>query len=176
MDRFGVGRSTRSKVRDWLDNSGYSIATIEDNNEFHFIMTDNVGFRASILQLKNGSPIQVVSPRHTASTEQIAVYQSLDPQSQKEFWRRVRLELLRYGVSFSNLRLEGDGVSFSESVAVSPSLDGREFLRRVLFVRSGARLYQELLLELHDQLRLPTELKAPLTSTGDPQLPPPSQA
>lgn len=62
----------------------------------------------------------------------------------------VRLELLKYGVQFTNLVLEGDGVTFSDSVMVEPAFSGSEFLRRLFIVRSGARLYRELLLELYD--------------------------
>ena len=62
----------------------------------------------------------------------------------------VRLELLKYGVQFSNLVLEGEGVTFSDSVMVDSAFIGPEFLQRVLFVRSGARVYRELLNELYD--------------------------
>jgi hypothetical protein len=62
----------------------------------------------------------------------------------------VRLELLKYGVQFTNLVLEGDGVTFSDSMMVEPASSGSDFLQRLLIVRSGARLYRELLLELYD--------------------------
>src|SRR5258708_4620616 len=52
MDRIGIGPSVKSRVRDWLDSSGYSIQTIQDGNDFHFIMTDLVGIRTSILRIK----------------------------------------------------------------------------------------------------------------------------
>ena len=32
-------------MRDWLDSSSYGIQTIEDANEFHFMMTDNLGMK-----------------------------------------------------------------------------------------------------------------------------------
>jgi hypothetical protein len=156
MERLGIGPSTRSRVRDWLDSSSYSIQAVQDTNQFHFVMTDNVGIRTNIFQVKADSPVTIISPGHKASPEQLAAFNSLDQSHQRAFWRNVRLELLRYGVQFSNLTLDGEGVAFSDNVLVSRSLTGTEFLKRILFVRSGARLYQELLLTLHDaEQRLP---------------------
>ena len=113
-------------------------------------MTDAVGITTEILQTKLDSPVLIASPFHKATPEQVAAYNSLTAQRRGEFWRMVRLELLKYGVQFTNLVLEGEGVTFSDSVMVGPASTSPEFLQRLLIVRSGARLYQELLLELYD--------------------------
>jgi len=157
MEKFGIGPSMKSRVRDWLDSSSYSIQTISDANEFHFVMTDNVGMRTDILQAKADSPIMVVTPKNLASQEQLAAFKSLNIEQQRMFWRGIRLELLKYGAGFSNLSLEGEGVAFSDSIPASRALTGTEFLKRVFFVRAGARLYWELLLELHDPKQDPAQ-------------------
>ena len=113
-------------------------------------MTDAVGITTEILQTKLDSPVLIASPSHKATPEQVAAYSSLTAQRRGEFWRMVRLELVKYDVQFSNLVLEGEGVTFSDNVMVDNVFSGPEFLQRVLFVRSGARLYRELLKELYD--------------------------
>jgi len=113
-------------------------------------MIDNVGFRTDIFQIKSGGPIAIASFKHVANPQQVKAFQSRGPAGQAAFWRTVRLELLRYGISFLDLKLDGDGVVFSDSVVVGRGFSGTELLQRMLFVRSGARLYQELLLELQD--------------------------
>jgi hypothetical protein len=148
MDRFGIGPPLKSRVRDWLDRSGYSIRTIDDDNAFHFVMTDNIGCVTDIFQVKADSPVSIVSGKHKATPEQLKAFKAMSPQQQWAFWRSVRLELLRYGVGFSDLTLEGEGVNFSDQFVVGRAISGPEFLRRLLFVRSGARLYQEILLGL----------------------------
>jgi hypothetical protein len=149
MDRLGIGPSLKSRVRDWLDSSGYNIRTIEDSNEFHFTLTDPVGIVTDVLQMKPNSPVLIVSAGHKAAAPQLATFKGKSEADQQGFWRSVRLELLRYRISFSDLTLEGEGVSFSESVMPSSGLSGTEFLKRVLFVRSAARLYWELLANLN---------------------------
>jgi hypothetical protein len=167
MDRLGIGPSLKSRVRDWLDSSGYSIQTIQDSNEFHFIMTDNVGIVTDILQLTANSPILIVSAKHKATPEQLAAFNAKPVPEQGEFWKNVRLELLRYGIQFSTLCLDGDGVSFSENVFPSQSLTSTEFLKRLLFVRSGARLYWELLGSLYnDTPSSPSSLPSPALAEG----------
>jgi len=148
MDRFGFGPSTKSRVRDWLDSSGFGVQTVEDTFEFHFVMTDPVGLRTDIFQAKTDSPVVIVSAKHVASKSQLDTFKTLSDADQKQFWKNVKLELLRYGVQFSNLNLNEPGTDFSDTFVVSRTSTGTEFLKRVLFVRSGARLYQELLLEL----------------------------
>jgi hypothetical protein len=149
MERIGFGPSIKSRVRDWLDSSSYSIQTVQDANEFHFVMVDPVGSRTDIFQVKADFPVMIVSRNHLATPEQLSTYQSLSNTDQQRFWNNIRLELLRYGVEFSDLTLEKPGTSFSDAVVVSRTTTAVEFLKRVLFVRSGARLYWGLLLELN---------------------------
>ena len=150
MEKLGIGPSTKSRVRDWLDSLGFNIQTVQDANEFHFRMTDAVGITTEILQAKLDSPVLIASPFHKATPEQVAAYNSLTAQRRGEFWRMVRLELVKYGVRFSNLVLEGEGVTFSDKVMIDSAFSGPEFLQRVLSVRSAARLYRELLKELYE--------------------------
>lgn len=150
MDRFGIGPSTKSRVRDWLDNSGYDIRTIHDSNAFHFVITDNVKLVTDILQVDSDGPITIISAKHKATPERIAAFNTMTKARQDAFWKSVRLELLRYGIPFSDLTLEGDGIAFSDNVMAGRTLTGIEFLKRVLFVRSGARLYWELLTALDE--------------------------
>jgi hypothetical protein len=95
-DRLGLGPTLKSRVRDWLDASNYDIRAVEDSNQFHFVVTDNVGIKASILQVKPGSPVMIISPKHTATPEQFEVYKALSEPERKAFWRSVRLEFLKY--------------------------------------------------------------------------------
>jgi hypothetical protein len=150
MEKVGIGPTTKSRIRDWLDGSGFNIQTVQDANEFHFRMTDSAGITTEILQTKIESPVLIASPFHKATPQQVSAFNALSASRRVEFWRMVRLELLKYGVQFTNLVLEGEGVTFSDSVMVGPASTSPEFLQRLLIVRSGARLYQELLLELYD--------------------------
>jgi hypothetical protein len=149
-DRLGLGPTLRSRVRNWLDASGYDIRAIEDSNQFHFVVTDNVGIKTEVLQVKSESPIMIRSAQHIPTSEQLAPYKAQSEPERNAFWRGVRLELLRYGISFSDLRPDGEGVTFSDTIVVGQSFTGTEFLKQLMFVRSGARLYQELWLALYD--------------------------
>ena len=103
MDRLGIGPSAKSRVRDWLDSSSYGIQTLQDTYEFHFVMTDNIGLKTDIFQVKAGSPITIVTAHHKATPEQVAAFNSHDQPQQRAFWKNVRFELLRYGIQFSDL-------------------------------------------------------------------------
>ena len=150
LAKLGVGFSIKARVRDWLDSSGYSIRTVSDSNEFHFVMTDSVGMQTEVIQAKAGDPILIVVANNKASPQQLAAFDALSTEHQISFWKGVRLELLKYGAQFSKLILDGNGVTFSESIPVGRGLTSTEFLNRVLFVRTEARLYWELLLSLYD--------------------------
>ena len=149
-DRFGIGPSLKSRVRDWLDSSGFDIRTVQNSNEFHFVMTDSIGLSTDIFKANSDAPINIISGKHLPTPQRLATFKALTKPQQDAFWKNIRLELLRYGISFSALTLEGEGVSFSDGVIAVPTLTGVEFLKRVLFVRTGARLYQELLAALDD--------------------------
>jgi hypothetical protein len=154
-DRLGLGISTKAKVRNWLDESGFQVQTIQDSNQFHFVITDPVGIRTNVLQVKRGSPISIIVPKLLPTKEQMGVYSTMSLREKGEFWRQTRLELMRYGIQFSKLSME-DGVTLSESVIVGKGLTGTEFLKQVLFVRSGGRIYWEILRELNDGITQPT--------------------
>lgn len=149
MDRFGLGPSLKSRVRDWLDGSGYAITKVDDANVLHYRVTDNIGMTTDIIQLKSDSPIHIATGHHVASASQLATYNAMTPDRQQAFWRTVRLELLRYGISFSDLKLDAEGVAFSDDVVASRSLTATDFLQRLMFVRSAGRLYWELLMALN---------------------------
>ena len=103
MDRFGIGPSLRSRVREWLDSSGFPIQKVDDANVFHYRVTDGIGMVTDILQLKSDSPIIIATGHHKASAAQLATYNALTPERQQAFWKGVRMELLRYGIAFSEL-------------------------------------------------------------------------
>jgi hypothetical protein len=149
-DRLDIGPSTRSRLRDWLDSSGYNIQTVQDANEFHFRMTDKVGITTDIIQNKADGPILVASGKHLATPQQLAAFNAMTYSAKAAFWRHVRLELLRYGVAFTDLKLDGEGVAFSDNVVLTRTFSAPELWRRLCFVRAGARLYQELLQGLVD--------------------------
>jgi hypothetical protein len=123
-------------VRDWLETSGFSVQTIQDTNEFHFALKDPIGLTTDIFQVKENQPIVIASARHVANPEQLTAYRNLTEAQQRQFWKMLRLELLRYGVQFTDLTLEGNGVAFSDSFIVDRAFTGPEFLQRVFFVRS----------------------------------------
>jgi hypothetical protein len=102
MEKLGIGPSTKTRVRDWLDSSSFGVQTIQDTNEFHFILTDNIGMKASILQVKASAPIMIISPGHAGTPEQVTAFKSLTKPQQDAFWKSVRLELLKYGIQFSD--------------------------------------------------------------------------
>jgi hypothetical protein len=149
MDRFELGRSLKSRVRDWLDSSGYAITKVDDTNVIHYRVTDNIKMITDVLQFKGDSPIHIATGHHLASAAQLATYNAMPPDKQQVFWRNVRLELLRYGIQFSDLKLDAEGVTFSEDVVPSRTLTATDFLQRLMFVRSAGRLYWELLIALN---------------------------
>jgi len=150
MEKLGIGPSLKSRIRDWLDNSAFAIQTIQDKNECHFVMTDNIGIKTDIIQVKVGGPVALATAGHKATAQQLATFNAMSEERRQHFWKMVRLELLRYGVSFSDLKLDAEGVTFSDTLAIGPSLNEADFLRKMLTVRTVARLYWELLRELDD--------------------------
>jgi hypothetical protein len=59
-------------------------------------------------------------------------------------------------------------VTFSDVIVVGRSFTATEFLKRLLFVRSGARLYWELWSTLYDHTKLPPigEVAVPTRESG----------
>jgi len=146
MDRLGIGPSARTRVRNWLDDSGFPIQTVTDNNAMHFVLVDNVGLYTHIIQIKSGDPINIAMPNLRATDKQIEVFNSWDKDTQQEFWKKVRFELFRARILFTDLKLE-EGIALSVQVGLAKTLTGVEFMREVVNVRSTGRLYLELLNE-----------------------------
>jgi hypothetical protein len=137
----------RWQVRQWLDDTGYDVKTVlDDRSEFLFTLTDPIGMKTTILQSKPGVPIFIGVAGLKPTDAQVAIFNAWPEEKRNEFWRAVRMEFMRYRISFSDLKFEGDGVMVSTSVEASPDLTGLEFRRIVLSVRSAARLYLEYLL------------------------------
>jgi hypothetical protein len=149
-DKLGLGISTKSKIRNWLDESGFPVQTIQDTNDLHFVVTDPLGIKTTIIQVKKGGPLGIAAARLIPTSEQKAVYDKMTVAQQYEFWKRPRLELMKYGISFTNLTLGDEGVTLSDQIIVGKDFTGVEFMRRVLFVRSAARMYFEFLTELKE--------------------------
>jgi hypothetical protein len=143
-DRLGVlSPSARTRVRDWLDESSYSVQTLNDENIIHFVIIDNLRLSTHIMQVKHGDPLIIFMPQMVASDDQLAVFKALTEEQKKSVWKAVRLELLRLRIQFTDLDI--NGVSVTSQIGMSRSLTGVEFMREVMNVRAGGRLYLELI-------------------------------
>lgn len=148
MDRLGIGvASERSRIRNWLDESGFPIQTMNDNNAIHFKVVDNVGLFTYVLQVKSGDPLYIYMPQLRTDEDRVTYFKSLTEEAQGEIWRKIRLELLRARTQYTDLKLDGDCVTISSQIGVSRTLTGVDFLREVMHVRTAGRLYLELLRE-----------------------------
>lgn len=137
----------RWQVRQWLDNTQYDVRTQSvPNCQFSFVLTDPLSIKTTIAQTKPDAPIFIAVMAMTPTAEQTATFNQWSQEKKDAFWRGVRMEFMRYGIEFSILKLDGDGVTLSTQIEASRDLTGLEFTRTVLHVRTGARLYLEHLL------------------------------
>lgn len=162
-DRLELGQpALRDRIREWLDKGGFSVQNIVDNTSvFHFVLTDNAYLRINVFQVANTKQLTIAAFALSATSYQKDSYGRLSAQEQRDFWKRVRLELLRYGIGYNSLTL--DGVTLFALMVASKSLTDVDFMNRVRFVWGGARLYGELL----------TELSGPTPSTSHTEPPQP---
>lgn len=146
MDKIGLGPTPRMRIRNWLDDSGFGIQTVNDENAIHFVLVDNVGLYTHIMQVKHGDPINIGMPKLKPDGKQIAAFNALNDEEQQAIWKPIRLELLRNRIQYSDLNVT-DGVLISFQIGMARTLTGVEFLREVTHVRTAGRLYLELLNE-----------------------------
>lgn len=136
----------RLRVRQWLDHSGFAVTTIP-GDDFTFALTDNVRLTALITKRKDSNGIDIAIPGLKPSPDQAAVFKTWSSAQKEAFLRNIRMEFLRSGVQFTDLDLES-GITLSERLVVNNHTTEVEFLRRLMFVRSSARLYLEILKDL----------------------------
>jgi hypothetical protein len=148
LEKFWV-LPLRWRLRQWLDDTGFNVKTVTTNEvEFRFVLTDTIHLQTMIVQEKPDRPILIAAFRITPTDEQLAIFKGWPQEKKDAFWRRVKMEFMRYGINFSDLTLESPGVTLSTQIMPSRELTSLEFTSAVLHVRSGARLYNEYLSEI----------------------------
>jgi hypothetical protein len=146
-ERLGIGPTERTRVRNWLDESGFAIQTVSDTNSIHFVLVDNIGFYTHVVQVKSGDPLSIAMPGLKPDDKHLATFATMDDAAKQAFWKKIRIELLRTRTQFSNLKLDGEGVTISTQLSMARTLTGVEFLREMVIVRSAGRLYLEMINE-----------------------------
>lgn len=166
-DRLELGQAAlRDRIRGWMDKGGFSVQNIEDEKAiFHFALTDKTLLRINVLQPAKTKQLTIAAFALCATDYQKGSFGKLSAQEQRAFWKRVRLELLRYGIAYSDLTL--DGVTLFDVMVASKSLTDVDLMNRIRFVWGGAKLYGELLMEL-------SEPPTPSTFRTEPPQPLPS--
>jgi hypothetical protein len=142
-DKFGITISTRTRVRNWLDESGFGVQTITDSNAVHFVLIDNVGLKTDILQPGKAKQLTVAVGGLKPTEAQLAIFQALDEERKALFWKRVRIELLRFKISYTDLDIAG--IAVSEDIPLTSDLTQSELMTQIRLVRGAAKLYYELL-------------------------------
>lgn len=135
----------RWRVREWLDQSGDSVRTgaSSPNNQFNFILTAESGVVLTILQFDKDGPITIAAFGNKPTADQLAVFNAWPPQKKAAFWKAARMELLRFGIEFSNLTLEGEGITLSTRLQATHKLTNLDFSSALIRVQCAVRLYRE---------------------------------
>lgn len=142
-DKLGIKVSAKTRIREWLDRSGFSIQTLYNENDFHYVVTDNVLLKVDIFRRPKEERVRVVIFGLGPTTTQRAVFDGWTQAQKDTFWKRVRIELLRMRASYSDLSI--DGISIAEEIPLTTGLTEVEFFYRVRLIRGAARMYYEML-------------------------------
>jgi hypothetical protein len=162
----------RWQVREWLDELQFDVKAVPaEGYVFAYVLTDNIGIRTLIDQKNAHDPINISVNGLGPTTHQLDLFKKWPQTWQDNWWRSVRLELLRFGIAFSDLTLEGNGISVSRRLAPTSAMTGLDLSSEIMRVRVAARLYMEYISSI-SQVALPP----PQPPTHDPSGQPPSQA
>jgi hypothetical protein len=142
-DRLGITVSTKTRVRNWLDESGFGVQTIADTNELHFVVIDNTGLKTDVIQPPKTKRLTIWAGGLKPTPEQLDVFNGMDPRRKELFWKRVRIELLRFQIGYTDLTV--DGIAVSQDIPITAELSQSELMTQIRKVRGAARLYYEIL-------------------------------
>lgn len=167
MDRFWKP-SDRVQIRSWLDNSGFKITTkTNEQAEFYFVAEDTGGINANVYK-QVGKPYIVFDVKMVSSDEERGLIKALSAQQRALMFTSLRASLIQFGVSYSGA--DGDLAQVGLQHIVSAGVAEVEFMRHLLFIRSAATLYRNLLaseLTKAGAIKLPEAPQSPQPTKRD---------
>jgi hypothetical protein len=142
-EKLGITVSIKTRVRDWLDESGFGVQTVSDANELHFVVIDETGLKTDVFQPGKTRRLTVSVAGLKPTPDQLVIFNNMDEPRKALFWKRVRIELLRFQISYTDLTV--DGIAVSEDIPITADLTQSELMTYIRTVRGAARLYYEVL-------------------------------
>ena len=146
-DHFNIGPSLKTRVRQWLDDLGFAVTTHRNPaTTFDFEVADKMALKIHVLQwITEPQQVDVVMFGLVPLPEQLRIFNEWPPERKNWFWSTVRVELFRSEIAFTDLTLEGNGITISLSIPIDKDLTKQSLSQTMLSVRSIGRLYLELI-------------------------------
>ncbi len=130
--------SNKVRIRKWVETTGFSVQTRDESScEFFYVVTDEQGVRLNVYQPKKQKYI-ILEVRLVPSEEIIKKFEGLSPAQRDEFVVGAGLELLRYGIGFSDLK-ELKSVRLIDQVSITSKTSEFDFVSRMFFVRNSGK-------------------------------------
>ena len=132
--------------RDWLYKAGYSITDrLDEECHFRFLARDPQGRQLTFMMLMKVADVLSIGVGFSVDESAKENILKIEPNALEAVADRLRLEMARYGILFTNIAPPFEKVTLSISVPADESLDEYRFFEKVNFVRNAHVLYSVLL-------------------------------
>ena len=152
QERRSRGFATQSNekieetIRNWLDDPVFKFQRkVDPNCLFRFIITDEPG-RPITISRSNLKPMQLeLATAITLSSEQREKYETLSLGEKQKIMHDVRIEMARYGISYTGIDTKLERITLSDTVLLDNSLTEFYLRQRIFFVIRAFVLYAEII-------------------------------
>jgi len=139
-------------IYSWIDRTLYTVEKQPETDHFYFgfDVTDPSKKPISIFREKvRPDQITLVSGV-TMSERHKAIFQSLPRPQQESIIHQLRIEMLRFGISFQGLDFPLEKITLTDVISLDRYLDGFHLMQRAMFVRRGLGLVMERMWQMLD--------------------------
>lgn len=138
----------RETIRNWLDDPLFQFQRkVAPDYLFQFVVTDDSGRPITISRPKLKPTQLQLATAITLSSEQRGKYETLSFGEKQKITHDLRIEMARYGISFTGINEKLERVTLSDIVLLDNSLTEFYLKQRVFFVVRAFALYSETIIQ-----------------------------
>lgn len=136
------------RIKTWLVGAAFGVDdrnTPKEGYDFYFIVRGSDSVTMNIFR-KRGTRELIMSNKLAISPQRRAAFMKLPIATQRDLEDKIMMELLKYGVQWSDLNLAtSEAITIFDRMVLTKETDEDQFLRRLFYVRNGAKLLRVLL-------------------------------
>ena len=139
-------------IYNWIDRTIYTVEKQPETDHFYFGLdiTDPAKKPVSIFREKVRPDQITLASSVTLSDRHKIKFQSLPRSRQENIIHQLRIEMVRFGISFEGLDFPFEKVTLSDVISLNRPLDGFHLMQRAMFMRRGLALIMELMWQYLD--------------------------